>query len=55
MIDEYAAELTGKIEILGENQPQCYLVHHKSHMALPGIEPGSTRWHRRVQNGHSLV
>jgi hypothetical protein len=25
-------ELAGEAEILGENLPQCYFVHHKSYM-----------------------
>jgi hypothetical protein len=33
-------ELAGKTETLGENLPQCHLVHHKSHMTWPGLEPG---------------
>jgi hypothetical protein len=37
-------ELTGETEVLGENLPQFYFVHHKSHMTWPGIEPGSSRW-----------
>jgi hypothetical protein len=30
-----------------ENLPQLYFVHHKSHMTLPGIEPGPPRWEAR--------
>jgi hypothetical protein len=32
-------ELAGETEVLGEN-----LLHHKSHMTWPGIEPGSPQW-----------
>jgi hypothetical protein len=48
-------KLEEKIEVLGENPPQCYLVHHKSHTELPGVESGSTRWDLRAQNNNSLV
>jgi hypothetical protein len=37
-------ELAGKTEVLGKNLPQCNFVHHKSHMSLPGLEPGLPRW-----------
>jgi hypothetical protein len=32
-------ELTGDIEVLGGNLPQCHFVHHKSHMTWSGLEP----------------
>jgi hypothetical protein len=37
-------QLAGEPEVLGENLPQCHLVHRKSHMTWPGIKPGSPRW-----------
>jgi hypothetical protein len=36
--------LAGEIEILGEILPQRRVVHHKSHMTRPGLEPGPPRW-----------
>jgi hypothetical protein len=30
-------------EVLGENLPQCSVVHHKPHL-LPGREPGPPLW-----------
>jgi hypothetical protein len=38
---EWMAEET---EVLGENLPWRHLVHHKSHLTRPGIEPGPPRW-----------
>jgi hypothetical protein len=32
-------ELAGETELLWENLPQFYFVHHKSHMTRSGIEP----------------
>jgi hypothetical protein len=36
--------MAGETEVLGENLPQRYFVHHKSHMPRPGSEPGPPRW-----------
>jgi hypothetical protein len=32
--------LAGETEVFRENLPQCHLVHHKSYMTGPGLEPG---------------
>jgi hypothetical protein len=36
--------LEGETEVIGENLPQRYSVHHKSHMTRPGLEPGPPLW-----------
>jgi hypothetical protein len=44
MIVEHSVEweLAGETKVLGGNLPQCHLVHHKSQMNWPGIEPGQS-------------
>jgi hypothetical protein len=37
-------ELAGKIEVLGENLPQCHFNHHKSRMIGLELEPGPPLW-----------
>jgi hypothetical protein len=37
-------ELAGETEVCGENMPQFHLVHHKSHMTCPGLEPMLLWW-----------
>jgi hypothetical protein len=39
--------LAGETEVLGENLPQCRIVHHKPHM-LPVREPGPPLWEASV-------
>jgi hypothetical protein len=36
--------LAGETEVLGENLPLRHLVHYKSHLTRPGLEPGPPRW-----------
>jgi hypothetical protein len=35
-------ELVGETEVLGENLPHCYFVHHKSYTTWPG-KPATNR------------
>jgi hypothetical protein len=36
--------LAGETEVLGQNLPQCYFAHHKSHVTWLGCEPRPPRW-----------
>jgi hypothetical protein len=69
MIDEYGAvsgiELAGETEVHGENLAQYHYVHHKSHMAWPGIKPLPPQWetgdkqgklkpHKELNNFHAV-
>jgi hypothetical protein len=48
IINEYTEvgrhKLARETEVLGENQPQCQIVHHKSYINLLGIEAGLPLW-----------
>jgi hypothetical protein len=46
MMEKLVEWLAGETEVLGENLPQCRLVHHKPHMLL-GREPGTPRWEKQ--------
>jgi hypothetical protein len=41
--DLMKSELARKTELLEENHPQSDIFHHKSHMILPGFDPGPLR------------
>jgi hypothetical protein len=43
-MDNLVAWMAGETEVLGENLPRRHLVHQKSHLTRPGIEPGPPRW-----------
>jgi hypothetical protein len=36
-------QLGGENEVVGENLPQCHIVHHKSHVIRRELEPGLGR------------
>jgi hypothetical protein len=36
--------LTGEIEVVGENLPQCRSVHHRSNTTRPRLKPMPLRW-----------
>jgi hypothetical protein len=40
----FVEKFIGKNEVLGENLPQCYTVHHKSHMTGPGTKHRLPQW-----------
>jgi hypothetical protein len=37
-------KISRETEVLGENLPQRCIIHHKSHMNGPRLEPGPSRW-----------
>jgi hypothetical protein len=43
-VEQSVELLAGEIDVLGENLPQCLIVHHKSHMTRSGLESGHPRW-----------
>jgi hypothetical protein len=37
-------KLAGESEVLGENVPQRHFIQSKSHMTIPGLDPGPPWW-----------
>jgi hypothetical protein len=48
-------EWARKIELVPEVLPQRRFVQHKSHMTLPSIEPGVSRWKPTTNQLHSCT
>jgi hypothetical protein len=43
-VERPVKSLARETELPGGNLPQCRVVHHKSHMTLPELQPGPPWW-----------
>jgi hypothetical protein len=43
-VEQLVERFAEETEVLGENLRQCCFAHHKSHIHLPGLEPGLQGW-----------